>query len=158
MHIRSRGARARVGKVAGLCAVLALLSGSGSAYACNDDEKGAWLCIIHQFIYPECSGPQAAVRKRTLRGDEPLPPFDECSGDGGASGLEAKFTVAALIDDDPQWYHLGTRCSQRSRNDQTNNYGNIRNTNPPNCIGTYRAIIVYQHGEQMGPVYFERMR
>ena len=125
------------------------------AIAASDDECAIWLCLPVGFVPGECSKARTAMYKRVFKGKGPLPRFSSCSADGNANGFDARRGVAAKIKDtNPTEYVLGRQCVGRDHNDAS--VTNTTNTSPPNCVGTYNWIQIYQHGNRHGERYFWR--
>lgn len=139
--------------------LLMLAIGTSAIAAPGPGECEIWLCLPAGFPahIDECRKAQVEMHKRIWKGESPVPSFSECSEDGESNGFTVKHGVAARIKDtNPTEYVYGRQCTVRSHNDAS--VTNETNTDPPNCVGTYRYFQAFQHGVSLGDMIYIRKR
>lgn len=140
-------------------ALLALCIALPAVAAPGPGECEIWLCLPVGFPahIDECNKAKEEMVKRVWKGESPLPAFGECSVDGDSNGFTVNYGVAARIKDtNPTEYVYGRQCTVRDHNDAP--ASNTTNTDPPNCVGTYRFFQAYQHGQPVGDMIYIRKR
>lgn len=153
-----------------------------SAMAASQQECAIWLCLPGGFGPAACGPAHSAMKERIAppTPEPPLPPFSECSADGGKNGLSYARGIAAHVPKQKtctQWREFGhageKRCvayraieehwekGKYCMRGYVANYWvsynpdhNRRRQSNIRCDQQKRFITIFQHGNQLGNTYF----
>lgn len=162
-----------------IVAMAGLFAMSAPAMAASQDECAIWICAPSGFTPSQCDAAYEAMMERISPPDpeSPLPPFHECSRNGGSSGqsMSANYGMAAFVPTHYKcvswryWGRGGPKCVEQVKVEQHYvkgqrcvrigggpNGGPVE-TYPPGCTRTKRFIDVLVNGDQVGDTYYWSM-